>query len=208
LPHDNGDRETGDQHEADKKNNYKWACTRKWDWVSPDPAKVVLRGLEDKKTMVEKQHKALLDERKQLALFEEQIDEKLENLKNLKKQIEDDLALLNKTKTQKEQAQEAEYEAKIRSKGGIGFFLGGIGPDGHIAFNTRGTDRFSTTRLTPTNFETQAVAAGDLGGIEISRNRLVITIGLETLLISKPHGIVESPLPIPIPSPFPPPLVT
>lgn len=23
-----------------KKNNYKWACTRKWDWVSPDPAKV------------------------------------------------------------------------------------------------------------------------------------------------------------------------
>ena len=74
-----------------------------------------------------------------------------------------------------------EYEAKIRNKGGIGFFLGGIGPDGHIAFNTRGTDHFSTTRLTPTNFETQAVAAGDLGGIEISKNRLVITIGLETI---------------------------
>ena len=27
-----------------------------------------------------------------------------------------------------------EYEAKIREKGGIGFFLGGLGPDGHIAF--------------------------------------------------------------------------
>jgi glucosamine-6-phosphate deaminase len=73
------------------------------------------------------------------------------------------------------------YEAKIRELGGIGFFLGGIGPDGHIAFNTRGSDHFSTTRLTSTNFETQAVAAGDLGGIEISRNRLVITIGLETI---------------------------
>ncbi len=36
-------------------------------------------------------------------------------------------------------------------------------------------------RLTETNFETQAVAAGDLGGIEISRNRLVITIGLDTI---------------------------
>ena len=75
----------------------------------------------------------------------------------------------------------SQYEEKIRELGGIGFFLGGIGPDGHIAFNTRGSDLFSTTRLTKTNFETQAVAAGDLGGMEISRNRLVITIGLETI---------------------------
>jgi len=75
----------------------------------------------------------------------------------------------------------SEYEQKIQAKGGIGFFLGGIGPDGHIAFNTRGSDHFSTTRLTATNFETQAVAAGDLGGIDISKNRLVITIGLGTI---------------------------
>ncbi len=74
-----------------------------------------------------------------------------------------------------------EYEEKIRKMGGIGFFLGGIGPDGHIAFNTRGSEHHSATRLTPTNFETQAVAAADLGGIEVSRNRLVITIGLETI---------------------------
>ncbi|MFV0365890.1 MAG: glucosamine-6-phosphate isomerase [Mangrovibacterium sp.] len=75
----------------------------------------------------------------------------------------------------------SEYENKVRALGGIGFFLGGIGPDGHIAFNTRGSNLFSTTRLTPTNFETQAVSAGDLGGIEVSRTRLVITIGLETI---------------------------
>ena len=73
------------------------------------------------------------------------------------------------------------YESKVREMGGIGFFLGGVGPDGHIAFNTRGSDFHSTTRLTETNFETQAVAAGDLGGIEVSKNRLVITIGLETI---------------------------
>jgi len=73
------------------------------------------------------------------------------------------------------------YEDSIREMGGIGFLLGGIGPDGHIAFNTRGSDHHSPTRLTPTNFETQAVAAADLGGIEVSRNRLVITIGLETI---------------------------
>lgn len=75
----------------------------------------------------------------------------------------------------------ARYEEKIREKGGIGFFLGGIGPDGHIAFNIKGSDHFSTTRLMETNFETQAVAAGDLGGIDVSKNRLVITIGLQTI---------------------------
>jgi glucosamine-6-phosphate deaminase len=75
-----------------------------------------------------------------------------------------------------------DYEQRIRDAGGIGFFLGGIGPDGHIAFNTRGSHIFSVTRLTETNFETQAVAAGDLGGIEVSSNRLVITIGLDTIV--------------------------
>ena len=76
----------------------------------------------------------------------------------------------------------SEYENKITDKGGIGFFLGGIGPDGHIAFNIRGSDHNSTTRLMGTNFETQAAAATDLGGIEVSRNRLVITIGLSTIV--------------------------
>jgi len=75
-----------------------------------------------------------------------------------------------------------DYEQKIRSLGGIGFFMGGIGPDGHIGFNVKGSDHYSTTRLTPTNYETQAAAASDLGGIEISRNRLVITIGLKTIV--------------------------
>ncbi len=56
--------------------------------------------------------------------------------------------------------------------GGLGFFLGGIGPDGHIGFNVRGSDHFSTTRLMATNYETQAAAAGDLGGVEVSRRAI------------------------------------
>jgi len=103
-----------------------------------------------------------------------------------------DLSLRNRDpKSEKEEIQQqsilcidnwcTRYEEEIQEKGGIGFFLGGIGPDGHIAFNTRGSDHNSVTRLTPTNFETQAAAASDLGGIEISRNRLVITIGLGTI---------------------------
>lgn len=74
-----------------------------------------------------------------------------------------------------------EYENKIRKLGGIGFFLGGIGPDGHIAFNVMGSDHNSTTRLTQVNYETQAAAASDLGGIEVAKKRLVITIGLSTI---------------------------
>lgn len=74
-----------------------------------------------------------------------------------------------------------DYEKKIRELGGIGFFLGGIGPDGHIGFNVMGSDHYSTTRLIATNYETQAAAATDLGGIEIAKKRLVITIGLDTI---------------------------
>src|SRR6187200_1547832 len=74
-----------------------------------------------------------------------------------------------------------EHERRIRKLGGIGFFLGGIGPDGHIGFNVRGSDPYSTTRLTTVNYETQAAAATELGGIETARNRLVITIGLSTI---------------------------
>ncbi|MCX7717837.1 MAG: hypothetical protein N2111_05460 [Candidatus Sumerlaeaceae bacterium] len=74
-----------------------------------------------------------------------------------------------------------EYERRIRSMGGIGFFLGGIGPDGHIAFNVRGSDLYSTTRLCEANYETKAAAATDLGGIEVARDKLVITIGLATI---------------------------
>jgi glucosamine-6-phosphate deaminase len=78
-----------------------------------------------------------------------------------------------------------DYERKIRELGGIGFFLGGIGPDGHIGFNIEGSDHFSTTRLMETNYETQAAASTDLGGIEIARHRLVITIGLDTITFNK-----------------------
>jgi len=73
------------------------------------------------------------------------------------------------------------YERKIRDLGGIGFFLGGIGPDGHIGFNVQGSDHFSTTRFTQTNYETQAAASVDLGGMEVARSILTITIGLNTI---------------------------
>ncbi len=41
----------------------------------------------------------------------------------------------------------ARYEAKIKSYGGIDLFLGGVGPDGHIAFNEPGSSLTSRTRM-------------------------------------------------------------
>ena len=39
------------------------------------------------------------------------------------------------------------YEEKIKSYGGIHLFMGGIGPDGHIAFNEPGSSLASRTRV-------------------------------------------------------------
>ena len=74
------------------------------------------------------------------------------------------------------------YEYKIRQWGGIGFFLGGIGPDGHIAFNLRGTPFNSTTHVTVLNYESAAATATGLGGIEFARNKPVVTMGLQTIV--------------------------
>ncbi|MFP4522248.1 MAG: glucosamine-6-phosphate deaminase, partial [Fibrobacterota bacterium] len=82
------------------------------------------------------------------------------------------------------------YEERIRKMGGIGFFFEGLGPDGHIGFNVSGSDFYSTTRLTPINYETAAAAAPDLGGIENSRGRLVITIGLSTITFNENATII------------------
>jgi flagellar motility protein MotE (MotC chaperone) len=80
----------------------------------PDPAKIVLRGLEDKKLLIEKSQKELAREKKELERYEEQIDEKLLALEALKKQINADMASLEQKKTQQELEREAAYEAKIQ----------------------------------------------------------------------------------------------
>lgn len=78
-----------------------------------------------------------------------------------------DLSLLTRTPTtEREELQQAilkrvqtyceEYERKIRDLGGIGFFLGGIGPDGHIAFNQEGADHACITRLVSFNYPSAA----------------------------------------------------
>jgi len=81
----------------------------------PDPAKVVLRGLDKKKKMLAKESDSVDKKKKELERYEEQIDEKLVQLKKLKEQINRDFALLEKKKSEKEIAQEAAFEKRIRS---------------------------------------------------------------------------------------------
>ncbi len=47
-----------------------------------------------------------------------------------------------------------EYEEKIKDIGGIDLFLGGIGPDGHIAFNEPGSSLTSRTRVKTLSYDT------------------------------------------------------
>lgn len=47
-----------------------------------------------------------------------------------------------------------DYEKKIKAIGGIDLFLGGIGPDGHIAFNEPGSSLTSRTRVKTLSYDT------------------------------------------------------
>ena len=64
----------------------------------PDPAKVILKGLEEKKQQIAREEEQLKQERKELEKFKEEIDESLERLTALKKQIQEDLDSLQKKK--------------------------------------------------------------------------------------------------------------
>ncbi len=81
----------------------------------PDPAKVMLRGLDEKKKNIAKESENLGKRKKELERYEEQIDEKLVQLKKLKEQINSDFALLDKKKSEKEIAQETEFEKRLNS---------------------------------------------------------------------------------------------
>ncbi|MBF0202155.1 MAG: hypothetical protein HQK66_12750 [Desulfamplus sp.] len=79
----------------------------------PDPAEVVLMGLEDKKKALMAEEEALKRERKSLEKFKEELDESLEKLDALKKQIQDDLARIQQVKSDQELAEEKAREEEF-----------------------------------------------------------------------------------------------
>ncbi|KAJ1864689.1 Glucosamine-6-phosphate isomerase (Glucosamine-6-phosphate deaminase) (GNPDA) (GlcN6P deaminase) [Coemansia sp. RSA 989] len=73
------------------------------------------------------------------------------------------------------------YEDKIKQVGGIELFLGGIGPDGHIAFNEPGSSLESVTRVKTLAYETVLANARFFGGDVNKVPKLALTVGVGTV---------------------------
>lgn len=74
------------------------------------------------------------------------------------------------------------YEKKIKTAGGIDLFLGGIGPDGHIAFNEPGSSLGSLTRVKTLTMDT-IIANSRFFDNDISKvPRTALTVGVKTVL--------------------------
>ena len=77
------------------------------------------------------------------------------------------------------------FEAKIQQYGGIDLFLGGIGPDGHIAFNEPGSSLSSRTRIKTLTYDTR-VANSRFFDNDINKvPQTALTVGVGTVMSSK-----------------------
>lgn len=78
-----------------------------------------------------------------------------------------------------------EYEEKIKRAGGIQLFLGGIGPDGHIAFNEPGSSLQSRTRVKTLTTDT-IIANSRFFDNDVSKvPKTALTVGVGTVLDSR-----------------------
>ena len=90
------------------------------------------------------------------------------------------------------EAECASYENKMKALGGIHLFVGGIGPDGHIAFNEPGSSLSSRTRIKTLTLDTKVANSRFFGG-DIDRvPSTALTVGVGTLLDSKEVLILVS----------------
>ena len=75
-----------------------------------------------------------------------------------------------------------QYEAKIEEVGGIDLFIGGIGPDGHIAFNEPGSSLSSRTRVKTLPTDTIIANSRFFGGDVTQVPTTAVTVGVGTVL--------------------------
>ncbi len=80
------------------------------------------------------------------------------------------------------QAECAGYEQKIKKAGGVNLFVGGIGPDGHIAFNEPGSSLSSRTRVKTLTYDT-IIANSRFFGNDVNKvPKTALTVGVATVL--------------------------
>jgi len=79
----------------------------------------------------------------------------------------------------------ADYEARIAKAGGIDLFMGGVGEDGHIAFNEPFSSLNSRTRQKTLTQDTIIVNSRFFGGDTSLVPKTALTVGVGTILASK-----------------------
>ncbi|MDR1714298.1 MAG: glucosamine-6-phosphate deaminase [Prevotella sp.] len=83
------------------------------------------------------------------------------------------------------EAECAAYEAKMKAVGGVDLFLGGIGPDGHIAFNEPGSSLSSRTRIKTLTHDT-IIANSRFFSNDVKKvPKTSVTVGVGTILDAK-----------------------
>ena len=83
------------------------------------------------------------------------------------------------------EAECAHYEQMIEEAGGIDLFIGGIGPDGHIAFNEPGSALTSRTRQKTLTTDTRVANSRFFGGNPENVPATALTVGVGTVMSAK-----------------------
>ena len=93
------------------------------------------------------------------------------------------------------EAECARYEAAIKRYGGIKLFMGGVGPDGHIAFNEPGSSLASRTRLKTLTKDTVIANSRFFDNDPDKVPKTAVTVGVgtvmdaeEVLILANGHG--------------------
>ena len=84
----------------------------------------------------------------------------------------------------------ADYEARIAAAGGIDLFMGGVGPDGHIAFNEPGSSLTSLTRQKTLTQDT-IIANSRFFDNDINQvPKTALTVGVGTVMAARSVMII------------------
>jgi len=83
-----------------------------------------------------------------------------------------------------------DYEARIKQYGGIELFLGGIGPDGHIAFNEPGSSLVSRTRVKTLSYDTIQANSRFFDNDMSKVPTQALTVGVGTVMDAKEVVII------------------
>lgn len=77
------------------------------------------------------------------------------------------------------------FEKKIESYGGIELFMGGVGPDGHIAFNEPGSSLTSRTRVKTLTTDTIIANSRFFEGNVDLVPKTALTVGVGTVMAAR-----------------------